>query len=68
MLSNANILINIFVNVAMITPPECNNGTYGFNCEGTCKTCQNTSCERFKGNCTDGCIKDFEGHQCQFSG
>ena len=42
--------------------------TYGFNCKETCNGCQDKSCERFEGNCTDGCIKGFNGHQCQYSG
>ena len=62
------IFQNKLLILSIFCPLECNDGTYGFNCKYKCTTCNNTSCERFDGNCTGGCIKDYEGHQCQLSG
>ena len=61
-------IVRILKIVSIIYPLGCHNGTYGFNCKETCTKCQNTSCERVDVNCTDGCIKDYEGHQCQLAG
>ena len=47
---------------------ECDNGTFGYDCEKECKTCQKTTCERFNGNCTYDCIEGYNGHQCLTEG
>jgi hypothetical protein len=47
---------------------ECSAGDHGFDCVDRCGTCNNTLCERFEGNCTQGCIEGFKGHQCLISG
>jgi len=51
-----------------IFPTECNFGTSGFNCEDKCDTCNNSTCERIDGNCTNGCIGGYSGYQCQLRG
>ena len=47
---------------------ECDNDTYGYDCANQCKTCQNSSCERFEGNCTYDCIEGYTGYHCRTPG
>ena len=44
---------------------ECPNGTYGMNCNETCRTCTNTYCDTLRGNCTEGCVDGFKGDLCK---
>ena len=39
---------------------ECSDG----DCAEHCNTCNSTLCEPFEGNCTDGYIEGYTGHQC----
>jgi hypothetical protein len=44
------------------------DGEHGFDCAEHCNTCNSTLCEPFEGNCTNGCIEGYTGHQCLVSG
>lgn len=51
-----------------ITGDTCNTcivGMYGEQCDMICsQKCKYGRCERYGGNCTDGCIRNFNGTMC----
>ena len=53
-----------FITLTIFYFPECSEGYYGYDCAHRCETCNNTICGRYEGNCIDGCVEGFKGHQC----
>ena len=46
---------------------ECNNGTFGYNCEDCSNGCKDEKCEKFSDNgfCTLGCKPGYQGETCE---
>lgn len=44
----------------------CLNDAYGDDCEYICGLCfNNASCDRYKGTCSNGCEKSYNGSDCR---
>ena len=45
---------------------ECNDGTFGYNCEECHKGCKDGMCEKFSenGHCSYGCYPGYKGNTC----
>uniref|UniRef100_K1RQK3 Multiple epidermal growth factor-like domains 10 n=1 Tax=Magallana gigas TaxID=29159 RepID=K1RQK3_MAGGI len=45
---------------------ECDKGSYGFECNGTCGYCRDTNqCSNVNGTCLTGCDAGYEGDLCK---
>ncbi|XP_061194960.1 multiple epidermal growth factor-like domains protein 11 [Saccostrea echinata] len=47
------------------TPPECDNGSYRYNCLENCGACLGyKQCHHINGSCLEGCDAGYEGELC----
>ena len=51
--------------ITLFLVQECDVGSYGFNCNNSCGNClDNTTCEKIKGKCLNGCEPGWRGDVC----
>lgn len=53
-------------NISFYVLPDCDNGTYGKDCNNTCGHCfDKNSCFHSNGSCLNGCEPGFTGELCK---
>lgn len=57
---------NITINVFRFIVQECDKGSYGIECNGTCGHCRDVKqCSNVNGSCLTGCDAGYKGDLCK---